>query len=96
VNAEPSELSERDRLERLRTFLSLLALGLFIGTCAELVLAEHYDDPIRSVRRCLEPNAPWPPCHGAPRAYAHSSWASRAPSRVTTAMRAARSSSVVA
>jgi hypothetical protein len=49
VNAEPSELSERDRLERLRTFLSLLALGLFIGTCAELLLAEHYDDPIQIV-----------------------------------------------
>ena len=40
-------MNELQTLVRLRLFLRLLAGGLFAGTIAELVLAEHVEEPIQ-------------------------------------------------
>jgi|SRR5215217_6399288 len=37
------------RLSRLRTLLFSLSTALFIGTVVELLLAQHYDEPIQLV-----------------------------------------------
>ncbi len=42
-------MSERVTLRRLRTFLRLLAAGLFAGTVVELVLTGHTDGPVQFV-----------------------------------------------
>jgi hypothetical protein len=42
-------MNERAALRRLGAFLHLLAAGLFVGTIAELVSAQHYDETIQLV-----------------------------------------------
>lgn len=42
-------MTERAALGRLGAFLHLLAAGMFVGTIAELLAAEHYDGPLQLV-----------------------------------------------
>lgn len=42
-------MNERVTLRRLATLLRLLSVGLFVGTVAELLMAEHYADLIQLV-----------------------------------------------